>query len=215
MKAGTMVRGLGLALGVLLAGSGSFAGTDQPAPACASSRADLKPRDVTELFLKHKGELDLKSQAGCLKLEDGIELPAFLLQLPPFDAPYAIRMEAPMGGGTYLEPRIDTLDADFKTLRTFGAERFKRRGIELSLEVFMNSSNAGERYVLIYADPQHLGEQDTRTTSESKVLFVGTGWFIAGDDKTTARHSATEGKLTVTLVGEQWDRALKSAQAHH
>jgi hypothetical protein len=159
--------------------------------------------------------LDLKSQAGCLKLESGIQLPAFLLELPPFESTYALRMEAPMGDGTYLLPRIDILDSEFKSLRTFPAERFKRRGIEMSLEVFVNSSNATERYVLIYADPEHIGQQDLQTTSVSKMLFVGTGFFIAGDDKTTARHAGSEGKLTVSLVGEQSDRAGRNAQGHH
>jgi hypothetical protein len=209
-----MARRLALSLSLLLAAAGSFAATPQPAPGCASSRSELKAVNVTELVLKHKGELDLKSQAGCLKLENGMELPAFLLELPPFEFPYAIRMEAPMGGGTYLLPRIDILDAEFKSVRTFPAARFKRRGIEMSLEVFINPSNAPERYVLIYADPDHLGEQDLQTTSVSKMLFVGTGFFIAGDDKTTARHSASEGKLTVSLVGEQRDRALRNA-GHH
>jgi hypothetical protein len=204
-----------LSLSVLLAGASSFALTTQPAPVCVSLRAELKARDVAELFLKNRGEIDLKSQAGCLKLENGIELPAILLALPTFDAPYAIRMEAPMGSGNYLLPRVDMLDTEFKSLRSFGAERFKRRGTEVSLEVFINSSNASERFLLIYADPEHLGEQDQRTTSESKMVFVGTGFFIAGDDKTTARHSASEGKLTVSLVGEQWDRALRNAQGHH
>jgi hypothetical protein len=44
-----------------------------------------------------------------------------------------------------------------------------------------------------------------------EMLFVGTGFYIAGDDKTTTRHSASEGKLTVTLLGGQWDKA----QGHH
>jgi hypothetical protein len=215
MNAGMIARRLTLSLSLLLTGVSSLAATEQPAPSCASSRAELKARDVTELFLKHKGQMDLKSQAGCLKLENGIELPAFLLELPAFKSPYSIRFEAPMGNGTYLLPRVDTLDAELKSVRIFPSERFKRRGIEMSLEVFLNPSNAAERYVLVYADPQHLGEQDLRTTSVSKTLFVGTGFYIAGDDKTVARHSVDEGKLTVSLVGEQWDRSSHDAQGHH
>jgi len=205
-----MASRAGLTLAVLLTCASSFA-AGAPAPSCANSRAELKARDLTELFLKHKGELDLKSQVGCLKLESGVELPAFLLELPAYESPYTIRMEAPLGTGTYLLPRIDMLDAQFNTLRSFGAERLKHRGIEMSLDIFVNSPNASERYALIYADPQHLGEQDSKTVSQSKMLFVGTGFYIAGDDNTTTRHSASEGKLTVTLLGGQWDRA----QGHH
>jgi hypothetical protein len=201
----------GLLLAVLLPCATSFAAEAGPAPSCANSRADLKARDIAELFLKHKGELDLKSQVGCLKLESGVELPAFLLGLPAYESPYSIRMEAPLGNGTYLLPRIDMLDAQFNTLRSFGAEHLKHRGSEMSLDIFVNSTNANERYVLIYADPQHLGEEDSKMVSQSKMVFVGTGFFIAGDDKTTTRHSASEGKLTVTLQGAQWDKA----QGHH
>ncbi|MBS0366061.1 MAG: hypothetical protein JSR67_09585 [Proteobacteria bacterium] len=205
-----------LAASLALTGATPFAAAAPapPTPACANARAELKSIDVTELFLKQKGQLDLRSQAGCLKLDTGLELPAFLLRLPDFEAPYAIRMEAPFGNGTYLLPRIDMLDGEFKTLRTIGAESARRRATEMSLVVFENSSNAAERYLLIYADPGHLAEQDQRTISQSTMVFVGTGFFIAGDDRTTSRHSSTEGKLTVSLVGPQWDQAVRS-RGHH
>jgi hypothetical protein len=182
-----------------------------PAPTpCVSSSAELKPRELAEIFLHHKGQVDLSNAAGCLRLENGMELPALLLALPPFAGAYTIRIAAPTERSSYLQPRIDMLDAQYHTLRTFGAERLKRRGTEMSVEIFVNPEDARERFVLLYADPAHLGEQDQKTTSESRMLFVGTGVVILGDDKTAALRTTTEGKVTVQLLGEQWEKAERA-----
>jgi hypothetical protein len=180
---------------------------------CATSPAQLRAVDLTELFLRHKGELDVRSRAGCLRLATGSELPTVLLVLPPFSAPYAVRFEAPTDNGGYLQPRVDLLDAQYQTLRSFGAERVRRRGTRLSMEVFINEANAAERFVMLHADPEHLGEQDHRTTSQSQMLFVGTGYVVLGADRTAALHSSTEGHLTVLLVGEAWDKAQRAQKA--
>ena len=192
----------------------AHAAADQPAAAvpCATSRAELKAHDLAEIFLKQQGKVELKSAAGCVKLENGMELPAMLLALPPLDSPYAIRIAAPTQGSSYLQPRIEMLDEQYHTLRSYGAERLKRRGMELSLEVFMSAANAAERYVLLYADPEHLGDTDQKTTSQSQMLFVGTGFVILGNDKTASLRSATDGALTVQLLGEQWEKALRAAR---
>jgi hypothetical protein len=186
------------------------------APAdCAASPSELRSVDVSDLFLRHKGELDVKTHAGCLRLQGGSELPAVLLALPSFGAPYALRFEAPLDEGGYLQPRVEMLDANYQTLRSFGAERVRRRGTQLSLEVFINEANAAERFVLLHADLEHLGEEDHRTTSRSQTLFVGTGYIILGSDHTAALRSSTEGHLKVLLIGEQWDQALRTEKAAH
>jgi hypothetical protein len=187
---------------------------DQPPAAlpCATSRAELKAHDLAEVFLKQRGKLELKSALGCLKLESGMELPAVLLALPPLDSPYSIRIAAPTQRSFYLQPRIEMLDAQYQPLRSYSAERLKRRGTELSLEVFMNGTNAAERFVLLYADPEHLADTDQKTTSQSRTLFVGTGFVIVGDDKTASLRSVTEGGVTVQLLGEQWEKALRAAR---
>jgi hypothetical protein len=186
---------------------------DHPvAPPCASSRAELKAHDLAEVFLKQQGRLELKGTAGCLRLESGMELPAVLLELPPLDSPYSIRIAAPTQGSVYLQPRIEMLDAQYRPLRSYGAERLKRRGMEVSLEVFMNATNAAERFVLLYADPEHLADTDHKTTSESRPVFVGTGFVILGDDKTVALRSVTEGAVTVKLLGEQWEKEQRGAR---
>ena len=202
---------------VWLAGSlavSVVAAADQPpaAPACAASRAELKAHDLAEIFLKQQGKVELKKVVSCLRLENGMELPAMLLSLPPLDNPYSIRIAAPTHGSSYLQPRIEMLDAQYHPLRSYGAERLKRRGVEMSLVVFMNAANAEERFVLLHADPDHLGDTDQKTTSQSQPLFVGTGFVIIGADKTASLHSATDGDLTVQLLGEQWEKALRAAR---
>ena len=43
-------------------------------------------------------------------------------------------------------------------------------------------------------------------------LFVGTGFVITGNDRTASLRSATDGELTVQLLGEQWEKALRAAR---
>jgi len=194
------------------------ASTATPPAPCVVSRAELKAHDLADIFLHRKGELELRGASlGCLKLENGMELPALLLALPPFESPYAIRLSAPTKKGTYVQPRVDMLDAQYATARSFGADRVKRRAQEVSLEVFMDPPNATERFLLLYPDPEHLAEKSQQTTSQTNATFVGTGFWISGSDKTTVLESTTEGKLTVQLIGDQWDKALKAAQSssHH
>jgi hypothetical protein len=179
------------------------------------SASGLKPIDLAELFLKHGGDIELKSGASCLRTEKGTELPALLLALPAFDAPYSVRIAALLGNSYYLEPRADMLDEQFQVVRTFGAERLKRRGTEMSMQVFIDAPNANERFVLLYADPQHFADKDQKTTSQAQTLYVGTGFIIMGNELTQGLSTTTIGKLNITLVGEQWDKAAKAARNQH
>jgi len=206
----------------LISGAHSFAATPAPTATppvpCVVSRAELKTHDVADIFLHHKGEVELRgASVGCLKLENGMELPALLLALPAFESSYAIRLSAPTKNAAYVQPRVDMLDAQYSIVRSFGAERVKRRAQEVSLEVFIDPPNAPERFLLLYPDPEHLGEKAQQTTSQTNTTFIGTGFWISGSDKTTSLESTTEGKLTVQLIGAQWDNALKAAQSssHH
>lgn len=186
-----------------------------PVPVPCGPRAQLPPVDLKEIFLRHGGEIELKSGAGCLKTDTGQELPAILLALPAFESAYGVRFEAPVGNSAYLEPRVEMLDEQFQVVRAFGAERLKRRGTEMSLQVFVEPANSAERYVLLYADPAHMTDTDKKTSAESQTLFVGTGFIVLGNEKTRALSASVIGKLNVTLVGEQWDAALKAAKSQH
>lgn len=197
----------------LLAGASAQAADVAAPPACVSASA-LKPVDLADLFLRHDGEIELKGGASCMRTEKGVELPALLLALPAFEAPYSVRIAALLGHAYYLEPRVDLLDGQFQVLRSFGAERLKRRGTEMSMQVFIDAANAGEKYLLLYADPEHFADKDQKTTSQAQTVYVGTGFLILGNEQTEGLSATTIGKLNITLVGEQWDKALKAQKQH-
>ena len=79
--------------------------------------------------------------------------------------------------------------------------------------VFIDAANGNERFVLLYADPEHFADEDQKTTSQAQVLPVGTGFIILGNEFTRGLSTTTIGKLNITLLGEQWDKALKAQNA--
>ena|SRR5579863_2603658 len=177
-----------------------------PAGSCAAAPAQLHAVDVVDLFMKHKGAYTLSRRTGCLILDrSGTEFNAVLLALPSFDSPYAMRVAAKIGK-TMLLPKVDLLDGQYQVLRSFGGESLKRRGTEMSLEVFFEPANAQERYVLIYPDPPHLHDTDHRTTSESQALYVGTGFLVLGAENAADIAAADSGELVLSLIGDRWNK---------
>lgn len=173
---------------------------------CAAAPAQLHAVDVVDLFLKHRGAYTLSRRAGCLILDQsGAEFNAVLLVLPSFDSPYALRVAAKIGK-TMLLPKIDMLDGQYQVLRSFGGESLKRRGTEMSLEVFFEPANAQERYALIYPDPPHLHDTDHRTTSAPQTIYVGTGYLVLGAENAANIAAADSGELVLSLIGDRWNK---------
>jgi hypothetical protein len=193
------------AIALCLAAAGAAAG---PAPvgSCAAAPAELHAVDVVDLFLKHKGAYTLSRRSGCLILDQsGAEFNAVLLSLPNFDSPYAMRVAAKIGKSMLL-PRIDMLDGQYQVLRSFGGDALKRRGTEMSLEVFFEPANAQERYALIYPDPPHVHDTDHRTTSDPQMISVGTGFLVMGAERAADIAATDSGDLVLSLIGDRWNK---------
>jgi hypothetical protein len=195
-------------IALCLGAAGAAAGPP-PAGSCAAAPAQLHAVDVVDLFLRHKGVYTLSRRAGCLILDQsGVEFNAVLLALPSFDSPYAMRVAAKIGK-TMLLPKIDMLDGQYQVLRSFGGETLKRRGTEMSLEVFFEPENAQERYVLIYPDPPHVHDTDHRTTSDPQTIYVGTGYLVMGAERAADIAAGDSGDLVVSLLGDRWSKTAR------
>ena len=185
----------------------SFA-SKEPArtPTCVTTPAQLNAVDLTTLFLKHRGNLDVEPADGCLQVGDPPkELAAVRLALPVFAEPYAVRIAAPVGKSMFL-PRVTFLDEQYRTTRSFGADAKKRRGTQMSLEVFIDPPNADEKYLLVYPDPAHIGDTDRRTVSRTDSLFVGTGVIFVGSEVGSNVTAEETGEITVSLIGERFEK---------
>lgn len=175
-------------------------------PVCVKGPEQLMAIDLATLFVKHKGKIDLEPEDGCLVVGDQpAMLAAVRLTLPSFEGSYAIKIAAPVEKSMVL-PRVVLLDDQFRTTRSFGAENLKRRGTEMSLEVFVDAPNVDEKYMVVYADPAHIGDTDKRTESRTDTLFVGTGYINLGSEVGSDITAEETGDIVVTLIGERFEK---------
>jgi Maltose operon periplasmic protein precursor (MalM) len=175
-------------------------------PKCATKPEQLDGIDLAMLFIKHHGKIDLEPSDGCLVVgEPPKGLAAVRLALPAFEGPYAVKVSAPVGKSIIL-PRVIFLDEQYRTTRTFGPDDLKRRGTEMSLEIFIEPANSDEKYVLIYADPAHIGDQDRRTVSRTDTLYVGTGYILLGSEVGSDVTAEDTGDIVVSLIGERFEQ---------
>jgi hypothetical protein len=105
------------------------------------------------------------------------------------------------------------LSETFSVAREYSSSDFRRRGDSISIEIFLNDENAGERFVLVYVDPAEVGKQDSRTVLTSNGTYISTGisgfMLVTGSDTARVISAVDSGSLMIKLVGARWDRPGK------
>lgn len=131
--------------------------------------------------------------------------PYLLIELPPFQAPYEVRLRneireveaASSKRLTRLVPHVQTLTADFALARNYPSTKLRERNGSQELTVFVNPQNRDERFILVYGD---MGARATELLrSESKTVFVGTGFFLDGADNRQVIHPFDTGSVQVEV----------------
>lgn len=170
---------------------------------CAETRQQLLPVSLEETHLQKKGRVELKAANGCLKGQAEFSVAALLLKLPEYSEPYSIKLDA-IVQGTYFLPRIEMLAADLSTVRIFNYRTFRRRGTANSLEVFVNPTNAAEQFMLVYVDPEQIGQNENRSLMTQDAAYAYPVLWMYGRDQTRVLQAVDQGRLEVHLVGERW-----------
>lgn len=145
-----------------------------------------------------------------------------LLELPRFAVPYSILVESvpsdaaaavEKGGGlfgttrvaakTLLTPGIQMFDETFAATRRFDHNGLRARGDGLERTVFINDSNAGERYMAIYGiDRQEVLTKTYGVVTSTPIMAGGVGGvLISGQDQTARIHFAPTGAVRVKAQG--------------
>lgn len=200
------IRAVALAITTCLASNVSHAGGKKEEPrVCAASSAELKVVLLEEHIKKKKGKFALGKKSECLVTNDGIDLPAVLVELPPFVEPYVVNIRSLLGG-TVLAPRVDVLDAAKMQRRSLGLADVKSRGDSLSIDVFMNRDNADERYLVLYPDPAALGRGESRSSMGMQTTYIATGYWTSGTESKQQVNYVDAGTLIVTLKGSRWEK---------
>jgi hypothetical protein len=130
-----------------------------------------------------------------------------LFELPEYTQPYSLIVHNfPVAPGifnsssyTQIPLRIETFDSDFKSKRIYKHTEMKKHGIGFDKTVFINPQNKNERYILIYGDIEAGVEEIT--ISKTDVVFVGTGFFIGGEDKKISVAASDKGLISVDVKG--------------
>jgi hypothetical protein len=202
-------RKLGIAaLAATLAVGGAAESAEKPAPAprtCTDTISELPVIGVEQLLKKRKIGVGLSARSACYLREGQPPLPAAVLTLPEYTAPYVLRVESTITDSLVL-PRIEMLAEDGTVTRVIEGSAFRRRTTVASVDIFIKPEHAHERRVLLFPDPAEIGKSEARTT----LMAVGSpNYWMSGMDSTRVINQVDTGKLVVSLVGEIWEQGKK------
>lgn len=128
-------------------------------------------------------------------------------ELPRYDKPYSITVSSLTQGAItdswLFVPRVTLMDERSAVTRTFPEDSLRTRGRAVERTVFINPSNAAERYLLVHAAPltsayvRDVQMVVTQTYSSGPMI---TQWTSGADVKATTR-SAPIGEVEVSIEG--------------
>jgi hypothetical protein len=129
-------------------------------------------------------------------------------ELPRYDKPYSITVSSLTQGlitdSWLFVPRVTLLDERSLVTRTFPEDSLRTRGRAVERTVFINPSNAAERYLVVHAAALNsLFVRDVQSVTTQSVV-VGPGmianWTSGADVRATTR-SAPIGEIEVSVEG--------------
>ena len=212
MSSAASVRVATLAAALALAGCAQKSGLTlvsegrqalDAAPICCSSLAQATrlPLPVPEADIAIDGKTAQAFDFGGNK--------AFfkLFELPPFSTTYAIVVSSsasgPVSDVALFIPRVALYDADFKVTRFFDEKTLRNRGNDLERTVFVNPSNAGERYMAVYGSDLAASIERSYSLVTVTPVMAGPVMFslYGGQDGKSTLRSSPAGQLKIEVQG--------------
>jgi hypothetical protein len=174
------------------------------APLCCKSLATAKRAPLPVAPQPAEVVIDQNAQA----FDFGGNKAFFVLyELPKFGQPYSIVLTS-VASGTLQDsalfiPRVATYDADFRVRRFFDEKTLRNRGNNLERTVFINPSDAGERYIAIYGSDMSASIERAYSMMTVTPVYAGpVVWnFYSGTDGKSVLRSSPGGKLQVEVRG--------------
>jgi len=136
--------------------------------------------------------------ATCVE-RDGARTGAALFRIDQVPAPAVVTLAIVSDPRGTLAARVELLDEDFAVVRSHGFGDFVRRGMQYSLDMFLNAGDPPVRYLLVSPDASKVGGVDQLTVSQMNTLFVGTGYYMHGTENVSSRPLGDGGNLVVTV----------------
>jgi hypothetical protein len=130
-----------------------------------------------------------------------------LFELPPYSRVYSIVISS-ASEGTVADlalfiPRVALYDADFKVTRFFDEKTLRNRGDTLERTVFVNPSNAAERYLAVFGSDLSASIERSYSAVTVTPVFAGPVAFniYGGVDGKSTLRSSPAGRLRIEVQG--------------
>ena len=128
-------------------------------------------------------------------------------ELPRFEKPYAVTVSSLTQGAItdswLFVPRVTLMDEHSQVTRSFSEESLRTRGRAVERTVFINPSNASERYLVVHAAALKSSYVRDVQAVTTQAVAVGTGmaYWTSGADVKAVTRSAPIGELEVSVEG--------------
>lgn len=173
---------------------------------CVDTPADLvahpavpPPTGETRRQQRERAKVQFADLAGCLTLGDK-GIPAALFRIDSEAPPAQVRVRISSDSRGILAASATLLDARYQALAVHGFDRFTRRGMLYSLDIFIDAGETAPTYLLLTPDPGRVGDVDTHVGMGVNAIYVPTGGaYMHGVENTLARPLGEAGFVTVEV----------------
>lgn len=188
------------------------------APAAGAPRCEAQPDLDAAPPLDTRGtplREAFNVHSRCVWDREGRALRYAVVRLPRLRGIWTLSVESRLDGEQLFAPELATLDAQGRVQRRWGFERFALRGDRLHASLFFGAEDAGERYLLVRAAPEALGQ--VRQTQVSAAYFlplpVGPVPLIAAHGTEHARRYVLDQTGVVDLAAHPRHAAWRMSAA--
>lgn len=143
---------------------------------------------------------EIGAAAPCINLEDGKKASYALFRLPDFAPSSVIIAGGELEEVRIFAPNVQLLDEAGVPLRGFTREDFLFQGVTYGVQL---KPRDGERYILIRAEPDLVGQEYDSVTIGVNTQTICTGYFCmnsySGVDFESTRQFSYSGKVSVLV----------------
>jgi len=178
-------------------------------------RGDLSAVPVCCASLETVNVLDLPREKEIVRIDnkrqafvfDGTKSFFVAYRLPAFEKAYAIVLSStPDGVQTNLSmfmPRVALYDKAWQRTRLFTEADLRSRGSSMERTVFVNTANAGERYLVIYGADSTTVKEHSTTVMSTTPVFAGpvVFYYHDGRDAKALVHTSPIGNVVLEAQG--------------
>ncbi|HEX8223302.1 MAG TPA: hypothetical protein VF605_05755 [Allosphingosinicella sp.] len=171
----------------------TYAGTNCAAGPNLGSAIGLTPAKAKKTFTV---SVPILAGSACLA-RAGVQTPYLVFALPADPAGKMIEVGAQMEGLRIFSPAITILDGSGNQVRSFAPDQYLYRGSLYSVQFV---PRAGDRFVLVTADPARVGARyDSIAIGTSSTYLYGGASWTSGIDEDVSRTFSYEGTVTATV----------------